>query len=167
VTTGPCPAHRLPSPRIIPDRRRALARHHGQPCTGASRNPRLALAQRAGPSKLSSLLPPPSVLMRRCVQAAHTDPLVRLNVTTTFDVAAAARTIDALDAQGGTSRTLESSQAHQNQNQFRIVVLDTVTALLGPQLSGISSQGNVYLRPRYHPPPSGLLSCPTVLPSIS
>jgi len=78
------------------------------------------------------------VLTRRCVQAAYTAPLARLNITTTFDVAAAARTIDALDAQGDT----ELSRA-RNQNQFRIVVLDTVTALLGPQLSGVSSQGNV------------------------
>jgi hypothetical protein len=56
----------------------------------------------------------------------------------TFDTATAARTVEALDTEGGTGAGRPESHAHQ----FRIVVLDTVTALLGPHLSGISSQGN-------------------------
>ena len=47
----------------------------------------------------------------------------------------AGRTIEALDD--------ASSKPESPKHRFRIVVLDTVTALLGPQLSGISSQGNI------------------------
>jgi hypothetical protein len=73
-------------------------------------------------------------------QATHQEPLTRLNIVSTFDTASAARTIEALDTdtEGG-----GRSESHARRRQFRIVVLDTVTALLGPHLSGISSQGNV------------------------
>jgi hypothetical protein len=72
------------------------------------------------------------------VQPTYKELLTRLNIASTFDTAAARRTIEALDAQGDASGKPES-----RPSQFRIVVLDTVTALLAPQLSGISSQGNV------------------------
>ena len=65
----------------------------------------------------------------------HQEPLTRLNVVPTFDTATAARTIEALDTKG--------DRTGSHARQFRILVLDTVTALLGPHLSGISSQGNV------------------------
>ncbi|KAH9989466.1 hypothetical protein BJV77DRAFT_948467 [Russula vinacea] len=69
--------------------------------------------------------------------ATHQEPLTRLNIASTFDTATAARTIEAFDTEGGTSGRPES-----HARPFRIVVLDTVTALLGPHLSGISSQGH-------------------------
>jgi hypothetical protein len=65
-----------------------------------------------------------------------------LNIASAFDTATAARSIEALDTEFDASGRPES-----RPHQFRIVVLDTVTALLGPQLSGISSQGNAP-RPR-------------------
>ncbi|KAH9998825.1 P-loop containing nucleoside triphosphate hydrolase protein [Russula compacta] len=68
---------------------------------------------------------------------AHKELFTRLIIAPTFDTATATRTIEALDTECGTSDKPES-RAHR----FRIVVIDTVTALLGPQLSGISSQGH-------------------------
>jgi hypothetical protein len=74
------------------------------------------------------------------VQPAHKEILTRLNIASTFNTATARRTIEALDAQGDDGAT---STAASQANRFQIVVLDTVTALLGPQLSGVSAQGNV------------------------
>jgi hypothetical protein len=64
---------------------------------------------------------------------------MQLSIASIFDTTTAARTID---TEGGVSRP--ESHAHR----FRIVVLDTVMALLVPHLSGISSQGNVTTTPR-------------------
>lgn len=47
------------------------------------------------------------------------------------------RAIEALDAESG------NDNPQRQASRFRIVVLDTVTMLLGPQLSAVSSQGNV------------------------
>ncbi|KAI0300774.1 P-loop containing nucleoside triphosphate hydrolase protein [Russula brevipes] len=69
--------------------------------------------------------------------AAHAELLTRLNIASAFDTATAARSIEALDTEFDAS-----SQPESRPRRFRIVVLDTVTALLGPQLSGISSQGH-------------------------
>jgi len=65
---------------------------------------------------------------------SHKELLTRLNIASTFDTSAARLTIEAL---GNVSSKLESLKY-----RFRVVVLDTVTALLGPQLSGVSSQGH-------------------------
>jgi hypothetical protein len=80
------------------------------------------------------------VLTSKIFQPIHNGLVTRLNIASTFDTAAARRTIEALDARGDANVKQES---HEDQYKFRIVVLDTVTALLGPQLSGVSSQGNV------------------------
>ena len=80
------------------------------------------------------------------VQPPHIELLTRLNIASTFDTSTARRTIEALDD--------ASSEPESLKHRFRIVVLGTVTALLGPQLSGISSQGNVIvmlLPPLLHP----------------
>jgi hypothetical protein len=72
----------------------------------------------------------------------------------TFDTATAARTIEALDTD-----TEGGGRSESHARQFRIVVLDTVTALLGPHLSGIFSQGNAQRsRRRFIPPPPPILS---------
>ncbi|KAI9437804.1 P-loop containing nucleoside triphosphate hydrolase protein [Russula earlei] len=73
---------------------------------------------------------------------AHTELLARLYIISAFDVVAAARAIEALDAEGSTEVNPES---RTHRFQFRIVVVDTATALLGPQLSGISSQGHAQM----------------------
>ena len=78
---------------------------------------------------------------------------MRLNIASTFDTATAARTIEALDTEGGTSGRAES-----HARPFRIVVLDTVTVLLGPHLSGISSQGSVQY---------STFACPCCCPVLS
>jgi len=65
----------------------------------------------------------------------HIELLTRLNIASTFDTSMARRTIEALDD--------ASSELESLKHRFRIVVLGTVMVLLGPQLSGISSQGNV------------------------
>jgi hypothetical protein len=70
-------------------------------------------------------------------QPANKEVLTRLNIASTFDTATARRTIEALDAQGDDANDTPATRA----TRFRIIVLDTVTALLGPQLSGVSSQG--------------------------
>ncbi|KAI0267658.1 hypothetical protein BC834DRAFT_822097 [Gloeopeniophorella convolvens] len=62
---------------------------------------------------------------------AAEDILSRLNIVSVFDIEAVVRTIEALD-----------SDSAPQVPRFRIVVLDTVTALLGPRLSGLSSQGS-------------------------
>jgi hypothetical protein len=104
--------------------------------TFASRSVRL----QNHPMPLPPLPPPFSLaLTRENVQPAHKRILTRLNIAPTFDTATARRTIETLDAQAGDASGTPESRA----NRFRIVVLDTVTALLGPQLSGVSSQGNV------------------------
>ncbi|KAI9463310.1 P-loop containing nucleoside triphosphate hydrolase protein [Lactarius psammicola] len=59
--------------------------------------------------------------------------LTRLNIATAFDTATAALTIKALDARNG--------RGPQRAPLFRFVVIDTVTALFGPRLSNLSSQG--------------------------
>ena len=94
------------------------------------------------------------------VQTTHKELFTRLIIAPTFDTATATRTIEALDTECGTSSKPEL-QAHR----FRIVVVDTVTALLGPQLSNISSQGNV-LRQRPPPPHTPLTSPWLVVLSI-
>jgi hypothetical protein len=71
-------------------------------------------------------------------QPANQEVLTRLNIASTFDTQTARRTIEALDAQGDDTSDTPETRA----NRFRVIVLDTVTALLGPQLSGVSSQGN-------------------------
>ncbi|KAI0255071.1 P-loop containing nucleoside triphosphate hydrolase protein [Lactifluus subvellereus] len=63
-------------------------------------------------------------------------PLTRLNIAPAFDTAAAARAIEALDTESG------NNKPQRPASRFRIVVLDTVTVLLGPQLSAVSSQGH-------------------------
>ena len=88
------------------------------------------------------------------VQPTYKELLTRLNIASTFDTAKARRTIEALDAQGDAS-----GKPGSRPSQFRIVVLDTVTALLAPQLSGISSQGNV-IATTLHLPTSAQLVCP-------
>ncbi|KAH8980878.1 P-loop containing nucleoside triphosphate hydrolase protein [Lactarius akahatsu] len=64
-------------------------------------------------------------------------PLARLNIATVFDTATATHTIATLDASSG-----HGSHVPQRAPQFRCVVIDTVTALLGPRLSNLSSQGH-------------------------
>ncbi|KAH9177386.1 P-loop containing nucleoside triphosphate hydrolase protein [Lactarius sanguifluus] len=61
-------------------------------------------------------------------------PLARLNIATVFDTATATHTIATLDANSG--------HFPQRASQFRLVVIDTVTALLRPRLSNLSSQGH-------------------------
>jgi hypothetical protein len=69
-------------------------------------------------------------------QAISQQLLTRLNIATAFDAATATRTIEALDA-----RSSHGGSGPQHVPQFRIIVIDTVTALLGPRLSNLSSQG--------------------------
>jgi hypothetical protein len=73
-------------------------------------------------------------------QPANKEVLTRLNIASAFDTATARRTIEALDAQGDDASDTPATRT----NRFRIIVLDTVTALLGPQLSGVSSQGKTH-----------------------
>jgi RAD51-like protein 3 len=70
-------------------------------------------------------------------QAISQQLLTRLNIATAFDAATATRTIEALDA-----RSSHGGSGPQHVPQFRIIVIDTVTALLGPRLSNLSSQGH-------------------------
>ncbi|KAN0132897.1 P-loop containing nucleoside triphosphate hydrolase [Lactarius tabidus] len=62
--------------------------------------------------------------------------LTRLNIATAFDAATATHIIEALDDRN------YGGSGPQRVPQFRIVVIDTVTALLGPRLSNLSSQGH-------------------------
>ncbi|KAI9439857.1 P-loop containing nucleoside triphosphate hydrolase protein [Lactarius indigo] len=64
-------------------------------------------------------------------------PLERLNIATAFDTVTATHIIEALDARSG-----HCGSDLQHAPRSRFIVIDTVTALLGPRLSNISFQGH-------------------------
>ncbi|KAH9063962.1 P-loop containing nucleoside triphosphate hydrolase protein [Lactarius vividus] len=87
------------------------------------------------PARLASLV---SRSSGQSVRLRTLCPLARLNIATGFDTATVTHAIEALNA--------SSSHGDHASPQFRFVVIDTVTALLGPRLSNLSSQGTFLAR---------------------